>query len=108
MSALATPPASGASRRLLVLLAVPALALALAITTVTTYLPVIISQASGPAVTGALIGGEGLLALFVPALVGARSDRARTRLGRRLPFVLAGLPMMVAGLAVMGFTHALL
>lgn len=97
------------TRRFLVLLAVPAFALALAITTVTTYLPVLISKVSGPAVTGALIGGEGLLALFVPALVGGWSDRRTPgRLGRRLPFVLAGVPLMVAGLLVMPLTTALL
>lgn len=106
----ATQPTSVApvSRRFLLLLATPALGLALAITTVTTYLPVLISQVSGPAVTGALIGGEGVLALFVPALVGGWSDRVRTRLGRRLPFVLAGLPAMVAALIVMPLTTALL
>ncbi len=106
----ATQPTSGppVSRRFLLLLATPAFGLALAITTVTTYLPVLISEVSGPAVTGALIGGEGALALFVPVLVGGWSDTVRTRLGRRLPFVLAGLPLMVAALLVMPLTTALL
>jgi hypothetical protein len=35
---------------------------------------VLITRLSGPAVTGALIGGEGLLALFVTVLVGGFSD----------------------------------
>ncbi len=106
----ATPSTSQplVSRGFLVLLATPALGLALAITTVTTYLPVLIADVSGPAVTGALIGGEGVLALFVPALVGGWSDTVRTRLGRRLPFVLAGLPLMVAALVVMPLMTALL
>lgn len=106
----ATEPSTAppASRRFLLLLGTPALGLALAITTVTTYLPVLISKVSGPAVTGALIGGEGVLALFVPALVGGWSDRVRTPLGRRLPFVLAGLPAMVVALLVMPLTTALL
>src|SRR4051794_10129384 len=100
----AAPPAP---RRLLALLAVPAFAFALAITIVTTYLPVLISKVSGPAVTGLLIGGEGLLALFVPVLVGGWSDTVRTRLGRRLPFVLAGGPLMAVALIAMPLTTAL-
>jgi Na+/melibiose symporter-like transporter len=108
VTAAQTPPRAALSRRFLLLLATPALGLALAITTVTTYLPVLIADVSGPAVTGALIGGEGVLALFVPALVGGWSDTVRTRLGRRLPFVLAGLPLMVVALLVMPLTTALL
>lgn len=101
----AAPPAP---RRLLALLAVPAFSFALAITIVTTYLPVLISEVSGPAVTGLLIGGEGLMALFVPVLVGGWSDTVRTRLGRRLPFVLAGGPLMAIALILMPLTTALI
>jgi Na+/melibiose symporter-like transporter len=49
-------------------------------------------------VIGVLIGGEGLLALGLPVLVGAWSDRLRTRIGGRLPFVLvAASPLWVYG-----------
>jgi maltose/moltooligosaccharide transporter len=94
------------SRRFLALLAVPSFGLALAITTVTTYLPVLLSKVSGPTATGVLIGFEGLLALFVPGLVGGWSDRTRTRFGRRLPFVLVGAPAMAVALLIMPFTLA--
>lgn len=91
------------SRRFLALLAVPSFGLALSITMVTTYLPVLLSKVSGPTATGVLIGFEGLLALFVPGLVGAWSDRTKTRLGRRLPYVLIGAPAMALALLVMPF-----
>lgn len=94
------------SGRFLALLAVPSFGLSLAITTVTTYLPVLISKVSGPTVTGVLIGFEGLLALVIPGLVGGWSDSTRTRLGRRLPFLLAGAPAMAIALLVMPFTTA--
>ncbi len=94
--------------RFLALLAVPSFGLALAITTVTTYLPVLLSKVSGPTATGVLIGFEGLLALVIPGLVGGWSDRTETRFGRRLPFVLAGAPLMAVALMVMPFTTAIL
>lgn len=94
------------TNRFLALLAVPSFGLAMSITMVTTYLPVLLSKVSGPTATGVLIGFEGLLALFIPGLVGAWSDRTRTRFGRRLPFVLAGAPLMAIALMVMPFTTA--
>lgn len=100
-------PQHEVTRRFLALLAVPSFGLALAITTVTTYLPVLLSKVSGPTATGVLIGFEGLLALFIPGLVGAWSDRTETRVGRRLPFVLAGAPAMAVALLVMPFTTAI-
>ena len=93
--------------RFLALLAVPSFGLSLSITTVTTYLPVLLSKVSGPTATGVLIGFEGLLALVIPGLVGGWSDRTDTRFGRRLPFVLAGAPLMAIALMVMPFTTAI-
>jgi MFS family permease len=88
-------------RRFLVLLGLPAFGIALAYTLVTTYTPVLISQLSGPAVTGLLIGGEGLLALIIPVLVGGWSDSLRSRFGGRLPFVLAGAAIVVTALLLL-------
>lgn len=82
--------------------------LALSITLVTTYLPVLIVELSGPAVTGLLIGSEGLLALFVPLLVGSWSDRPRTRFGRRMPFLLLAAPVAAAALVAMPLVGSLL
>jgi hypothetical protein len=45
-----------------------------------------------------IIGAEGLLALIVPMIVGPWSDRLRTPLGGRLPFLLAGIPGMAVAL----------
>jgi Na+/melibiose symporter-like transporter len=43
----------------------------------------------------------------VPVVVGAWSDRLRTRIGGRLPFVLGATPPLVAALALMGFAGTL-
>ena len=48
-----------------------------------------------------------MLALFLPVVVGARSDRLRTRIGGRLPFVLAGVPVMALALVLLGLQDAL-
>jgi hypothetical protein len=64
------------------LLGVPTFAFALAITVVTTYLPVHLQTGRASTTTiGLLIGGEGLTALVVPLVVGAWSDVLKTRFG---------------------------
>jgi MFS family permease len=99
---------AGERRRLLVL-GLPTFGLALAITTVSSYLPVVASNFTGsPAVVGILIGGEGLMALFVPLLVGAWSDRLSSRIGQRLPFVLVATPLIAAALLLMALAKSLL
>ena len=50
---------------------------------------------------------QGVLALFLPVVVGARSDRLRTRIGGRLPFVLAGVPVMALALVLLGLQDEL-
>lgn len=85
-------------RTLLTALGLPAFGIALSYTLVTTFVPVLIERLSGPAVTGLLVGGEGLLSLFVPVLVGTWSDATRSRMGARIPFVLAGASLAVVGL----------
>lgn len=96
-----------AERRFLLLLGLPALGLALAITTVVTYLPVLIAELTGPALTGVLIGTEGLMALFVPVLVGSRSDRAGGRLGRRKTYLVAAAPLACVALVLMPLSASL-
>lgn len=95
-------------RRLLGLLGFPAFGLAVAYTVVGTYLPLLLNDLSGPAVTGLLIGSEGLLALFIPLLIGSWSEATRSRLGRRLPFILAGSALMIPALVVMPVGDSLL
>lgn len=54
---------------------------------------------------GALIGGEGAFALVVPLLSGTLSDRLTigARFGQRVPFVIAGAPLVGAGLVLLPF-----
>jgi MFS family permease len=94
--------------RVLVILGVPTFALALAITTVSTYLPVLAEDFSASSIViGLLIGGEGLMALWLPLVVGSWSDRLRTPLGSRLPFIIAATPPLAIALAVLGFVHSI-
>jgi MFS family permease len=94
--------------RVLAILGVPTFALALAITTVSTYLPVLAGDFSNSSIViGLLIGGEGLIALWLPLVVGSWSDRLRTPLGSRLPFILAATPALVLALAVLGFVQSI-
>ena len=90
-------------RPLLFLLGLPTLGLAFALSTLTTYGPaLLLEQAGDPGVVGAILGGEGALALALPLVAGALSDRLPpTRLGKRLPFVLLGAPMALAGLVLL-------
>ena len=94
--------------RILAILGVPTFALALAITTVSTYLPVLAEDFSDSSiVVGLLIGGEGLMALWLPLVVGAWSDRLRTPLGSRLPFIIAATPALVVALGLVGFVTSI-
>jgi MFS family permease len=97
------PPSS--ARPLLLALGLPTLGLAFAMAMLTTYGPVVLLKvARTPAGVGALIGGEGAFALAIPLIAGVLSDRLpASTYGRRLPFVLVGGPMLVAGLVLLPF-----
>jgi MFS family permease len=96
----------GRARPLLLLLGLPTLGLALAISVLTTYGPVVlIHLTQSTSQVGALIGGEGAFALLIPLVSGAVSDRlAGSPAVRRVPFILAGAPLVVAGLVVLAFS----
>jgi Na+/melibiose symporter-like transporter len=95
-------------RRIVALLGVPTLGLALAVTVVTTYLPVV-AQGFGASnvIIGVIIGAEGFIALWLPLVAGIWSDRLDTRLGGRLPFLLGATPLIVAGLAAMALVSSI-
>jgi MFS family permease len=95
-------------RPLLFMLGLPTFGLALAISVLTTYGPVILIRlVHSPASVGALIGAEGAFALIVPVTAGSLSDQlSPSPLGRRLPFVLAGAPLACTGLAVLPFSES--
>jgi MFS family permease len=95
-------------KRTLALLGLPTAALALAITVVTTYVPVAASEfLDSSVVIGGLIAIEGVLALWLPLVVGSWSDRLRTSIGGRLPFLLVGTPFAAASLALIGIAGSL-
>jgi Na+/melibiose symporter-like transporter len=99
---------SSEQKRTLALLGLPTFALALAITVVSTYLPVLARTiGSSTTVIGLIIASEGLVAMFVPLVVGSWSDRMHTRWGRRLPFLVAGIVPASIALALMGFAGSL-
>lgn len=102
-------PMNRAERRTVALLGVPTLALALATTVVTTYLPVVASDVIGSTlVIGLIIGIEGFMALWLPLVVGSWSDRLDTRIGGRLPFLVVGAPILAAGLVALGLVTSTL
>jgi MFS family permease len=96
-------------RPLLVLLGLPTFGLALAISVLTTYGPVVLIHIlRSPTAVGALIGGEGAFALVVPLGAGTLSDRLpASTLGRRLPFVLVGAPLAAVGLVLLPFSTSI-
>jgi MFS family permease len=101
-------PLSGEEKRFLALLGMPTLGLSLAITAVTTYLPLLAQQfTSSTTVIGLLIAAEGAVALVVPLAVGQWSDQLETRIGGRVPFVIAGAPVIGVAIALMGFAGSL-
>jgi Na+/melibiose symporter-like transporter len=97
-------------RPLLALLGLPTFGLAFALSTLTTNGPtLLLEQAKDPGVGGAILGGEGAMALALPLVSGALSDRIPPNpLGKRLPFVLLGAPMALAGLVLLPLSVNLL
>jgi MFS family permease len=91
-------------KRTVALLGLPTMALSLSVTMTTTYLPTVAHEfVSSNVVIGLIIGMEGLMALWLPLVVGAWSDHLDTRLGGRLPFLIGASPIVVVGLAGMAF-----
>lgn len=99
---------SSKEKRVLAFLGMPTFALALGITAVTTYGPLLARRfTSSTTVIGVIIAAEGLVAMVVPLAAGAWSDQLRTRIGGRLPFLLIGAPMIAGTVGVMGFMQSL-
>jgi Na+/melibiose symporter-like transporter len=95
-------------RRLLTALALPSLALAFALTIVSSYVPVLLERLTpSRALIGLLLAGEGAAALVLPLIVGTWSDRTRTPLGPRLPFVIAAAAVAAAALVVLAVGSSL-
>jgi maltose/moltooligosaccharide transporter len=94
------------SGRFLGALALPTFALALGISVLTTYAPLLLGEATSSAgAIGLAVGVEGAFALFLPLLVGSLSDKTQSRFGRRIPYALVGVPLLVAPLVILPFAH---
>ena len=50
----------------------------------------------GPALTGFILVFDNIAGLFISPLVGAWSDSLRSKWGRRMPFILFGVPLAIA------------
>jgi MFS family permease len=87
-------------------LALPTFSLALAMSVLTTYAPLLLGEStSSSSAIGLAVGGEGLFALFLPLLIGGLSDRTSTRLGARLPYAIFATPLLVLPLVILPFAH---
>ena len=92
--------------RFLGALALPTFALALGISVLTTYAPLLLGEATSSAgAIGIAVGAEGAFALFLPLLIGSLSDRTQSRLGRRIPYAVVGVPLLAAPLVILPFAH---
>jgi MFS family permease len=99
---------SGEARFRLGVLALPTYALALGITVVSTYLSEVARRyTQQTTLIGLIVGSEGIMALWIPLIAGAWSDRLRTPIGGRLPFVVAGAVPAAAAVALIGLLHSL-
>jgi MFS family permease len=93
------------SVRTMLVLTLPTLGFATALSLVTTYLPLILDRYTGSAtLIGFAIGGEGIFSSLIPIWVGVMSDRIWTkRWGRRQPFMIFAAPFMAASLMLAPF-----
>lgn len=96
------------SVRTMFVLVLPTLGFSMALSLVTTYLPVILDRYTQSAtLIGFAIGGEGIFSALIPLWVGVISDRIWTkRWGRRQPFMIFAAPFMAAALILAPFQPA--
>ena len=98
----AAPPVSS------LLLAVPAFALAFAITTVSALVPLTLERlTASPVLIGMVVAGEGLIALLLPLWIGPLSDRTHSAWGGRLPYVVLGCCLCAPALAGLPFVSSI-
>ena len=72
------------------------------------YVPPLLERHLGSsALVGGAMGIDNVLALCLVPVIGALSDATRTRLGRRVPYLLAALPITAIALAAIPFAERL-
>jgi MFS family permease len=59
------------------------------------------------ALIGLLMGLDNVVGIFVQPWIGSRSDRTRTRFGRRLPYLLVGAPIAATAFIAIPWTRSL-
>ena len=57
----------------------------------------------GETVTGAIMAADNVLALFLLPIFGALSDKVRTPIGRRMPFIITGTALAIIVLMILPF-----
>lgn len=74
-----------------------------------TYVPILLEQkfALDAAAIGFFMSLDNIAALFIQPPGGAWSDRLRTRLGRRLPFILVGAPIAAVAFGLVPLANTL-
>lgn len=74
-----------------------------------TYVPILLEQkfALDAAAIGFFMSLDNIAALFIQPPVGAWSDRLRTKLGRRLPFILVGAPIAAVAFGLVPLADSL-
>lgn len=73
------------------------------------FVPIFMSQRFGlePGIIGVIMTLDNIAALLIQPPVGALSDRLRTPIGRRMPFILVGAPIGAAAFAFVPMAQAL-
>ncbi|MFD7315131.1 MFS transporter [Streptomyces sp. NPDC059883] len=66
--------------------------------------PLLRNHVSSAALIGLLMGLDNVLGIFVQPWMGSRSDRTRTRWGRRIPYIVAGTPVAAVLFMALPFT----
>lgn len=69
--------------------------------------PLVQHYVTNAAVIGLLMGLDNVLGIFVQPWMGSRSDRTRTRWGRRIPYLVLGAPVAAVVFALLPFAQSL-
>lgn len=73
------------------------------------YVPIFLADRFGlaPGLIGFIMTLDNVAALFIQPMIGVWSDRTRSRLGRRMPYVLVGAPIAALCFCLVPFAQAL-
>ncbi|OLF13587.1 MFS transporter [Actinophytocola xanthii] len=68
--------------------------------------PLLTAQLGSAAVVGLLMGMDNILGVFVQPWIGSRSDNTRTSWGRRMPYLMVGMPLAAGIFLLIPFAAA--